>query len=114
MAHRFRFKESLIYGITGDFYRWFSVIIFILVAVFVFLAIDASGKSTIEKQQESLENAIARDIVQCYAIEGRYPPSLSYIEEHYGLVYDDATFFVDYRPVASNLYPDVTVIKVNK
>ncbi|RKM55932.1 hypothetical protein D6853_10140 [Butyrivibrio sp. X503] len=114
MSKRFRFKESLIYGITGDFYRWFSVVIFVLVAVFVFLAIDSSGKNTIEKQQESLENALARDIVQCYAIEGRYPPSLSYIKEHYGLVYDDNTFFVDYRPIAANLYPDVTVIRANK
>lgn len=112
MGKRFRFGDNLVNGITGDFYRWFSVIVFILVAVFFFLAIDASGKSTIEKQQEALENAIARDIVQCYSIEGRYPPSLDYIKDHYGLVYDSSTFFVDYQPVAANLYPDVAVIKL--
>lgn len=114
MSRRFRFRESLIYGITEDFYRWFSVVIFVLIAFFVFLAIEASGKGTIEKQQESLENALARDIVQCYAIEGTYPPSLDYLKEHYGLVYDESTFFVDYQPIAANLYPDVTVIKVSK
>ena len=61
-------------------------------------------------QQESLEKAIARDIVQCYAIEGQYPPTLQYMEEHYGLTYDKDTFFVDYQPIAANLYPDYTVI----
>ena len=50
--------------------------------------------------------------MQCYAIEGRYPPSLEYMEEHYGLVYDKDIFFVDYQPIGSNLYPDVTVISI--
>ena len=80
--------------------------------VLFYFAIEASGKGTIEKQQESLENAIARDIVQCYAIEGMYPPDLKYLEDHYGLIYDKTIFFVDYQPIASNLYPDVTVIKI--
>ena len=34
--------------------------------------------------QETLKKAIARASVQCYAIEGRYPPSIEYLEEHYG------------------------------
>ena len=62
------------------------------------------------KQQESLETALARDITHCYAVEGFYPPSLSYMEEHYGLTYDKDLFFVDYQPIGSNIRPDVTVI----
>ena len=87
-----------------------SVIIFVLIAVFFIQAVEYSGRSSIEKEQESLESAIARDIVQCYAIEGMYPPSLSYMKDHYGLTYDDNVFFVDYQPIAANLYPDYTVI----
>lgn len=74
------------------------------------LSLSSIQESTLEKQQESLESALIRDITHCYAVEGFYPPSLSYIEEHYGLTYDKELFFVDYRPVGSNMRPDVTII----
>lgn len=87
----------------------FFVILFVAVAaVFVYLMNDF-GRSTISRQQTSLENAIHRDIIQCYALEGVYPPDLDYLKEHYGLTWDTETFFVDYEPIGSNLYPDVTV-----
>ncbi len=108
MANRFD-KEHHI-ALPSGFYRFISVAIFILIAACFIMAVEYSGRSTIEKQQESLEKAIARDIVQCYSIEGQYPPTLEYMEDHYGLTYDKNTFFVDYQPIAANLYPDYTVI----
>lgn len=74
------------------------------------LLLNSIRQSTIERQQESLENAINRDIIHCYALEGYYPPSLSYMEEHYGLTYDKDLFFVDYQPIGSNIRPDVTIL----
>lgn len=112
MANRFE-KKSKILNISDTAYRILSAVIFAAIILLFYFAVDASGKNTIEKQQESLESALARDIVQCYAIEGMYPPDLTYLEDHYGLTYDKNTFFVDYQPIASNLYPDVTVIKIN-
>lgn len=109
MANRFD-NEKHIFRPSPLFYRLVSVTIFALIVVFFLMAVEYSGRSTIEKQQESLENAISRDIVQCYAIEGMYPPSLEYMEQHYGLTYDKNTFFIDYQPIAANLYPDYTVI----
>ena len=109
MANRFD-KTSISILPSDNFYRVISVVIFVLIAVFFIQAVEYSGRSSIEKEQESLENAISRDIVQCYALEGMYPPSLSYMEEHYGLTYDKNVFFVDYQPIAANLYPDYTVI----
>ena len=109
MANRFD-NEKHIFTLSPRFFKVASVLIFALIVVFFLMAVEYSGRSTIEKQQESLENAISRDIVQCYAIEGMYPPSLEYMEQHYGLTYDKKTFFVDYQPIAANLYPDYTVI----
>lgn len=109
MANRFD-KTSISILPSENFYRVISVVIFVLIAVFSIQAVEYSGRSSIEKEQESLENAISRDIVQCYALEGMYPPSLSYMEDHYGLTYDKNVFFVDYQPIAANLYPDYTVI----
>ncbi len=111
MTNRFDAKNRII-NLSDGLFRVFSIFFFIGIMVLFYFAIEASGKGTIEKQQESLENAIARDIVQCYAIEGMYPPDLKYLEDHYGLIYDKTIFFVDYQPIASNLYPDVTVIKI--
>ena len=109
MANRFD-KTSISILPSDNFYRVISVVIFVLIAVFFIQAVEYSGRSSIEKEQESLENAISKDIVQCYALEGMYPPSLSYMEDHYGLTYDKNVFFVDYQPIAANLYPDYTVI----
>ncbi len=113
MSNRFEDKSDKKLQISDRTYRIITVVIFVAVMVMFFLAVDASGRSSIAKQQQSLESALNRDIVQCYAIEGRYPPSLEYLEQHYGLTYDKTTFFVDYLPIAGNLYPDVTVIQIS-
>lgn len=60
--------------------------------------------------EETLRNAIARACVQCYAIEGRYPPSVQYLEENYGIRVDRERFYVFYEGFASNIMPDITVI----
>lgn len=81
-----------------------------LLLLLFWYGISSISESTLSRQQESLETALNRDIIHCYAVEGFYPPSLSYIEEHYGLVYDKDLFFVDYQPIGSNLHPDVTIL----
>ena len=55
-----------------------------------------------ERSQETLRKAIARGCVQCYAIEGRYPPSVVQIDhDKYNVFYDG---------FASNIMPEITVI----
>lgn len=83
--------------------------------LFIFLrGIHSIEDTTLAKQQESLETAITRSISQCYAVEGAYPPSFAYLEEHYGITYDSNTFFVDYEYYGNNLLPEVTVLRKQK
>ncbi|MCR4902477.1 MAG: hypothetical protein K6A23_06440 [Butyrivibrio sp.] len=82
----------------------------IVIACGFIAGLDTLGKDTVTNQQESLQRALHRDIIQCYSIEGIYPPSLDYIKEHYGLTYDESLFFVDYQPIGANIYPDVTIV----
>ena len=89
----------------------FSILLFIVLFVFFLYMLGNISTETLDRQETSLNEALNRSIVSCYCIEGTYPPSLSYIEEHYGLTYDKETFFVDYTPIGSNIYPDVTVIR---
>lgn len=87
-----------------------SVLLFLLVVgAFVNGASTFSGKARSEGDV-TLKNAIARATVQCYAIEGRYPPSIEYLEEHYGIQIDRERYNVFYEGFASNIIPDITVI----
>lgn len=61
---------------------------------------------------DTLRNAIAQASVQCYAIEGRYPPSVEYLEEQYGIRIDRERFNVFYDGFASNIMPEITVFPV--
>jgi len=58
-----------------------------------------------------LEDSIRRAVVMCYAVEGVYPESISYIEEHYQIHIDWNRYIVHYEIFASNLMPDIMVIE---
>ena len=58
-----------------------------------------------------LEESLRRGCVACYAAEGVYPPTLSYLEEHYGLQIDEERYTVHYSAFAENLMPDITVLE---
>lgn len=65
------------------------------------------------ERRRALESAVQRDITSCYALEGAYPPDLQYLKDHYGLTWDESRYFVDYRPVASNIRPFYVIIEVS-
>lgn len=89
-----------------------SVLIFLILLFLFYRGFVSVSSLQIEEQQTSLENALQQNIVHCYAVEGVYPPSLSYLEENYGITYDHSLFFVDYRPLGANLLPQVTVVPI--
>ena len=88
-----------------------GITLFAAILVLFLYGISYVGASTGDRQEASLINAMERNIVHCYALEGFYPPSLSYMEEHYGLTYDENMFIVDYQPIGTNIYPDFTIIR---
>ena len=69
------------------------------------LVLDRVSQEDLDMAQESVRRAA----VECYALEGFYPPDLAYLQEHYGLAVDLDRYFVDYQYIASNLVPDITV-----
>ena len=58
-----------------------------------------------------LEESIQRAVVMNYAIEGRYPESIKFIEENFGIHIDRTRFIVHYNVFASNILPTITVIQ---
>ncbi len=101
------------YGKKKHTYRKFvlSAVIFLAIAGAFYQGVQSLSSGTKKRQRESLENALTRSITYCYTVEGAYPESLDYLKEHYGLMYDEDLFFVDYRVTGSNILPDVTIIE---
>lgn len=91
-----------------------SVILFVVIIMVFIIGISYISQTSGKGQKDILTDAINKDIVHCYAIEGYYPPSLSYIEDHYGLTYDRSKYIIDYEPIGNNIYPDFIVLEKNR
>ncbi len=65
---------------------------------------DADAESA-----QAIRAAVERCALQCYAVEGVYPPDLAYLRENYGLQVNTEDFYVTYSGFASNLPPTVKV-----
>ena len=84
-----------------------------VVAVFAAAVLNFSGR-TGAREEETLRKAVARASVQCYAIEGRYPPSVGYLEENYVIQINRKKYNVFYDGFASNVMPEITIIPIDE
>jgi len=76
----------------------------------VIFGLNSTENASRAEGLRTLEDSIRRAVVIAYAIEGRYPHSIEYIEEHFGIHIDRERFIVHYRIFASNVLPEITVI----
>ena len=86
------------------------LVLIVVLGAFVLFANSMTSSNT-AREKEILQNAIDRSVTQCYALEGTYPSSLSYLEQNYGLIYNKELFYVDYQYIGGNLRPDITIIE---
>ena len=88
-----------------------SLVLFLLIFLLFYRGVSSISRTASDQQTENLRQAIQRSAVHCYAVEGAYPESLDYLKEHYGLIYDETRYIVNYEVMGSNLMPDVTVLE---
>ncbi len=89
----------------------FSVGCIVALLLLSIYALDHIGQANESEQAKILEQALQRSVTACYALEGAYPPNITYLRENYGLTYNEDEYFIDYQYIGSNLRPDVTIIK---
>lgn len=89
------------------------VLIFLCLLLFLAVGIGNVSSASDEESRQLLTDAVLRATVQCYAIEGLYPPNVQYLEDNYGVVYDHDRFIVHYEVFAGNILPDITVIDLS-
>lgn len=87
---------------------------FVGILLFFYIGLNSITKTTSEEQFKATKQAVTRSAVHCYAIEGAYPSNIDYLKERYGLTIDESKYMVDYNCFASNLMPDITVLKITQ
>ena len=85
-------------------------VLFIICLCFVLTAVGNVETGQKTENDKRVEDTIKNAVVNCYAIEGRYPATLAYVEEHYGLQIDRDRYHVFYEVFADNIMPEITVI----
>lgn len=88
-----------------------SVAFFVALFLFFLYATGSLSEGSVQRQKESLQNALSRNIIYHYAFTGSYPGSLQEIKDLYGLTYDENLFYVDYTVRGQNIMPEVTIIE---
>ncbi len=88
-----------------------AAVAFLVVLSVIFFLRFPSNRPASEESVQKLRDSILRSATQCYALEGAYPPSVEYLEEHYGLLYDKKRFTVEFQTwEQANVKPTVIVI----
>ena len=74
-------------------------------------AASFNARQAAQEQRALLEDANTRALVTCYAVEGRYPSSLAYLKENYGVDVDEEHYAVFFSSFADNVLPSVRVVQ---
>ena len=88
-----------------------SLILLLAVGLFFLLAVSRLEEGRRAAGVDQLETAVRKTAVSCYAAEGFYPPDVAYLQEHYGLQFDEETYVIHYERTASTWMPDITVLE---
>lgn len=98
---------------SGGKWKIVVVILAVIACVFlIWLLIDrspAGGRN--DEAAEAIRTAVRNSALQCYVVEGAYPPDLKYLEDNYGLRVNTADYYIIYDAFAENQLPDVRVTK---
>ena len=81
-----------------------------VLAVGLWMTWDTASVQSEMQGATSVRNAVLDAAMQCAAVEGAYPSTLSYLEEHYGLIINHSDYAVTYEAFASNIPPSVVVM----
>lgn len=82
-----------------------------VVIILLYSGFTTTFESTRENQKRGLEKSLYRASMECYALEGSYPESLSYLLSQYQVLYNEDIFDIDYQVFGSNILPSITVIE---
>ena len=88
----------------------FIMVVLLAIIVWAFFAgIGDFGQTAEAEQLETIKTMIERAAIQCYALEGGFPPNIEHLQ-NYGVVLNNDKFFYVYDVIGSNVMPSIQVI----
>ena len=88
------------------------IVVPILAAVLLVWGAETLGRGQEGESLKQLENSVRKAVMTCYATEGVYPPTVEYLEDHYGIQIDHNRFNVFYEIFGDNIMPQITVMEI--
>ena len=86
-----------------------TIAVFVVLIVLFNQGINNLTQANEEEALEAVRNAVTRAAIQFYALEGRFPPHLEYLEERFGLQLDHERFEIVYSAFGANIMPQIFV-----
>lgn len=100
---KFQYKELIL-----------PVLIFCAVLCLFWFGFTNAASANSAQNLQVMRSAIQKSIVNCYAIEGVYPPDVKYLEDHYGILIDHNKYIINYDLAGSNIMPSVQILEKGK
>ena len=88
-----------------------SVLVFCAMLILFWSGFSRSARANSTQNLQVMRSAIQKAVVNCYAIEGVYPPDIEYLEDHYGIVLGNDKYVVHYELAGSNVMPSVEILE---
>lgn len=88
-----------------------TILIFCTVLGFFWYGFTSTFQTNSAEKLQITRTAVQKSIVNCYAVEGTYPPDIKYLEDHYGIVIDHSKYIVNYELAGSNVMPSVEILE---
>jgi hypothetical protein len=82
------------------------------VLVMIVHGLNETERSSRAEGMRILEESLFRAAVTCYAIEGRFPPSIAHVEKYYGVHVDRSRFVISYDAISPNVMPTITIFDI--
>ena len=100
-------KRSIVKSRHWELIR--QTVLFALVIAFLLAAVTYFGGFYNRQNLTIIKQNVQRAAVECYSVEGIYPPDIEYLEEHYSFTYNSDKYYIFYETFASNVMPTVEV-----
>ena len=82
------------------------VLIIVGIAYFSF---NSASDYSAQEEKRRIESTIQELSLKCYSIEGRYPETINYLKENYGLLVNEEDYAIIYYYEGDNLQPRIEV-----
>lgn len=87
----------------------FFIALFLLVIGVLLMGFNNAFSVVNDSDLSRVKQNIKDGIVECYAIEGKYPESIEYLKNNYGVYFNDESYQIHYRYLGLNMMPEFDV-----